>query len=147
MHLCWLPVHSLFPQDGAREYYGPVGVKMRTGPQAVHSYRALRESDLKLTMQLGLDKVAPYSSYDELERRLLCEDILHLGMGAKNMGWYGHAKPAGTALQRHLFTMVKQLKQYSAVYIKQPGEATPAECTPLKLLFSARFWSAVTQQC
>jgi hypothetical protein len=96
-------------------------------------------------MQLGLDKVAPYSSYDELERRLLCEDILHLvGMGAKNMGWYGHAKPAGTALQRHLFTTVKQLKQYSVVYIKQPGEATPSDCTPQKLLFTAHFCSAVT---
>jgi hypothetical protein len=59
------------------------------------------------------------------------------------MGWYGHAKPAGTALQRHLFTMVKQLKQYSAVYIKQPGEATPADCTPQKLLYPAQFWSSV----
>jgi hypothetical protein len=57
---------------------------------------------------------------------------------------YGYEDPPGTKLQRHLMGMVSSLQQYSAVYIKHAGEATPAECTHQALLYPNKQWPIVT---
>jgi hypothetical protein len=41
-------------------------------------------------------------------------------------------------------SMISSLQQYSAVYIKHVGEATPAECTHQALLYSNMKWPVVT---
>jgi hypothetical protein len=75
------------PRAGDRDYYGHFGCSMKTGVYASMRNRGGRAAQQQMRAKLGLKEAPSTLTPAEIERGLLVEDILHLGFGAKGMGW------------------------------------------------------------